>query len=60
MKDPRGQGGFHVRLLEDFTEVFHLSGTGRGDHRDGNTFANMFDQFNVKTTIRTILINAIE
>jgi hypothetical protein len=40
--------------------VFNLSGTGRGNYRNGDTFTNVFHQFNVKTTISTIFVNTIE
>jgi len=60
VEDTRGQGCFHIGLFKDFTEVFNLSGTGGGNDRDGNVIANMFHQFNVKATIRTILIYTVE
>ncbi len=31
-----GQGGLHIGLFKDLGEVFNLSGTGGGDHRDGD------------------------
>ena len=55
-----GQSGFHIGLFKYFTEVFNLSGTGRGNHRDRDVFANMSHEFNVKATISTILINTVE
>ena len=60
VEDPRGQGGFHIGLFKDFRKVFHLSGTGRGNDRDGNVFANVFHKFNVKTTSCAVLINTVE
>jgi hypothetical protein len=40
--------------------VFNLSGTGRGNYWDGNAFADMFHQFNVKAAIRTIFVDTVE
>jgi len=31
VEDTRGQGGLHIGLFKNFTEMFNLSGTGRGN-----------------------------
>ena len=59
VEDTRGQGCFHISLFEDFTEVFDLSGTGRGNDWEGDVIADVVDQFNVETTVGAILIKQI-
>jgi hypothetical protein len=60
MEDPGGQSGHHISLFKDLREVFNLSGTGGSSDWDGNAFAYMLHQFNVKTTVGTVLVNTIE
>jgi hypothetical protein len=59
-RNPGAKGGFNVCLLEDLGEVFHLAGTGGGDDRYGNAFADMFDQFDIKATVGTIFVDTVE
>ena len=59
VKDSCSQGCFHISLFEDFTEVFDLSGTGRGNDWEGDVIADVVDQFNVETTVGAILIKQI-
>ena len=40
--------------------MFNLSGTTGSDHRDGYIVPDVVDQFNVKTAIGTVLINAVD
>ena len=57
---PGGQCGLHIGLFKNFTEVFNLSGTGGGNYWDGDVFTDMFHKFNVKATVRTVFIDAVE
>ena len=60
VKDTRGQGRLHIGFFKDLTKVFNLPGTGLSDYRDGDVFTNMFYKFNVKATIGTIFVYAVE
>jgi len=60
VKDTCSQGSFHIGLFKELGEVFDLSGTGGGNDRDGNVFANIFHKFNVKATIGNVFIDASE
>ena len=60
MKDTRRQGCFHIGLFKHLRKVFHLSGTAGGNHRDGDTFIDVFHQLNIKAAIGAILINAVQ
>ena len=60
VKYTRGQGRFHIGLFKYLWEVLNLSGTTGGNDRDGHRFTDMFDQLDVKATIGTVLINAVQ
>jgi hypothetical protein len=51
MKDSRGQGGLHIGLFKDFTEVFNLSSTGGGNDWDGSGLS--VDMLNGNFSIQT-------
>jgi len=40
--------------------VFNLSGSGRGNDRDGYVISEVVDQFNAKTSVGIVLINTVE
>ena len=51
VENTRGQGGFHISLSKDFTEVFDLSGTGRGNDRDCDVLPDVVDQLDIKAGV---------
>ena len=60
MKDAGRKGGFGLGFCKHFIKVFFTSGTAGSDDRNGNHRGNGIDQFDVKTHVGAVAVNAVE
>ena len=60
VEDTCSQGCLHIGLFKDFWKVFFAACTAGGNHRDGDSFFDMFDKLDVKAAIGAVLINAVQ
>jgi len=60
VEDAGGQGGLGPGAGEDFQEVVGTARPTGGNNRDGHRRTHRVDQFQVKTRVGAVLINAIQ
>ena len=60
MEDAGRQTGIDLRMLEQFQEMFHVSGTSGCNDGNVDSRSNCLQHFNIKTALHTVGIDAID
>ncbi len=59
VKNPCGERGFYVGLVEHLEEVLRTSGAAGGNHRNGHGGLHRPNQFNVETGVGAVPVYTV-